>query len=147
MPSLKTASSKAKMCTLNPQTTLLQTSQPQSILLHEISRWKIQANSRNGARTFTNSTAMWLYRISNYESQFPHYNKGLTITLWSTLTCNFTLMVKAACKAFNKNQNPRVWLIKTHCFTTRLSVLVAVIATTHVFPHDTLDYNWRFWLW
>jgi hypothetical protein len=33
-----------------------------------LSRWKIQAKSKNGAKTFTTLLAMWLYRISNFES-------------------------------------------------------------------------------
>lgn len=82
-----------------------------AIMLCALSCWKIQANSRNQAKTFTNLVAMWLYKVSNSKSQFPHYNKGSTITLWSTLAWNFTLIIKGACKTSNKNQTPRVWFI------------------------------------
>jgi hypothetical protein len=79
-----------------------------AIMLCALPRWKIQANSKNRTKTFTNLVAMWLYRVSNSKSQFPHYDKGSIITLWSTLASNFTLIVNAACKTSNINQTPRV---------------------------------------
>jgi hypothetical protein len=115
-------------------------------MLCALSRWKFWTKSINAVRTFNASTTMQRYKISNFEQQFPHYNKGSTIALQSTLVCNFTLMVKATCETSHKSQNSWGWL-RTHCFTIGLSVSVTTLATTHVFPHGALDYNWRFFLW
>jgi hypothetical protein len=82
-------------------------------MLCALSCWKIWAKCINVVRTFTVSTTMQLYKISNFEQQFPHCNKGSTIALQSMLVCNFTLMVKATCKTCDKSQKSWVWL-KTH---------------------------------
>ncbi len=113
-----------------------------AIMLCVLSRWKFWTKSKNGAKAFTTLVAMQLYKISNFETQFPRCNKGSTIVLQSTSTCNFTLMVKATCKAFDKSQNPWVSL-RTHCFTIGLSVSIIALATTHVFTHGTLSCKWR----
>jgi hypothetical protein len=55
-------------------------------------------------------------------------------------------MIKAICKAFDKSQNPWVWL-RTHYFTIGLSVSIIAFATTHVFSHGDLNHNWRLYLW
>ncbi len=47
-----------------------------AIVLCALSCWKIQANNKNGARIFTNSVAMWLYRISNSNHSFHITMKG-----------------------------------------------------------------------